>query len=258
MQVNVGSDEQVEAANLLTQAQNLIKQLERQIQLMSNPQEGTCSVFYRDEEFRVALPWASFENYQFRIASSHVVPDPVLLTQLFDLVPSLEGKSLIDVGSYTGLQGLVLRKFLSPASTHMVEPQKTVQNALSRTIEANSDGGPISLIRAVVDDGTSMMVRGDIQPAKLSETAYIRREGGDVEAKAIDDLGIENVGLINLDIPGQKIYALRGAEETMKKDKPVILTNLSGRDAVEIKEFMEARSYEAVRVGRHSLVCLPS
>src|SRR4030095_13809625 len=44
-----------------------------------------------------------------------------------------------------------------------------------------------------------------------------------VEMITIDSLGLDAVGLIKLDIQGSETIALRGAEETLRRCRPVVL-----------------------------------
>ena len=53
--------------------------------------------------------------------------------------------------------------------------------------------------------------------------AYMCQRGGIIPTLRIDDLGIERCDLIMLDIEGYELFALRGAEETINKFKPLIV-----------------------------------
>lgn len=245
------------ADDLLARAVRVLDRAEQQLSLISNPVGGTCPIFYDDCVFNVALPWASFDPYQYKIASRHGVIDTVVLTQLFDLLPSIEGRALIDVGSYTGLQALVMRQFMKPSVVHMIEPQKVMRASLERTIAANPEGAAIHLSDDIIGEDGATMGRAATRADRLSETAYLRKDNGKLSARGLDALGIQNVGLINLDIPGPKIYALRGAAALLRGDRPAVLTNLSGRDAPEIGAYMDEHDYEFVRVGDHAALYLP-
>jgi FkbM family methyltransferase len=54
---------------------------------------------------------------------------------------------------------------------------------------------------------------------------------GDIVQRRIDDLGLPNCGLIYLDVEGFEEFALRGAEQTIRKFRPVI--------AIEAKELAQ-------------------
>lgn len=242
---------------MLVQARRLLYSLEQQVNLQSNDVGGTCPIFYGDEVFHIALPWASFDNMQMRLASRHAPIDTLLLKQLLDLVPSLQGKSMIDVGAYTGLTGLIMRRYLKPDYLHLIEPQNVMQDSLKKSIAANPEGCGISLHQLVIDNGLEPMVRADSRPDRLSEVRYIRRDGGHVSAVALDSLDSDQVGLINLDIPGQKIYALQGTARTIETFRPAILTNLTGRDVKEIRDYLSEYGYKGVHVGENSMIYLP-
>lgn len=236
----------------------LIDRMDRQVLLIGNDTAGTAPVFYDDAVFNIALPWASFEEYQFRILSRHAVPEPVFYTQLFDLLPSLTGKIMIDVGSYTGLQAMVMRHVMTPTHVVMIEPQNVMQPLLARTIAANPDGCPVTLLQLVIDDGTQGMVRSGTQPGKLHDTSYLRREGAALASHTLDSLDLGAVGLINLDIPGPKIYALRGAQTMLRNHRPAVVVNVAGRDVNEMREFMTTLDYEFVRLGERFAMFLPA
>lgn len=236
----------------------LIDRMDRQILLIGNDAQGTCPVFYDDAVFNIALPWASFEEYQFRILSRHAVPEPIFYSQLFDLLPTLAGKIMIDVGSYTGLQAMVMRHVMTPTHVVMIEPQAVMQPLLARTIAANPDGCPVTLLQLIIDDGTQPMVRSNTQPGKLHDTVYLRRDGAPLASVTLDSLDLGAVGLINLDIPGPKIYALRGAEAMLRHHRPAVVVNVAGRDVTEMREFMTTLQYEFVRLGERFAMFLPA
>ena len=52
--------------------------------------------------------------------------------------------------------------------------------------------------------------------------------GSDVEMVTIDSLGLENVDFLKLDVEGYELFALKGAEETLKRCKPVVLIEVNG------------------------------
>lgn len=68
------------------------------------------------------------------------------------------------------------------------------------------------------------------KPAKLTEDCngnigawrVTGRSGGHIPTLKIDDLGLDDVKLIHLDIEGYEIFALKGAERTIRRCKPLI------------------------------------
>lgn len=64
----------------------------------------------------------------------------------------------------------------------------------------------------------------------------------DVEVRTLDSFDIENVDLIKLDIQGAEYLALRGAEQTIKRWKPVIMIEEKPRldDPIDVANVQKA------------------
>ena len=251
------SAEAIKLDRLLDQARKLLDNMLAANRLNGLQADGTCPVFFEDEVFYITLPWAAFDTLQMKILAAHAPIDNVFLRQLFDLVPTLAGRNFIDAGSFTGCQALIIDRFLKPDQTHLFEPQKTMYAALKNTISVNDLEKTVHLHMDIIDEDDTVITLGAQRSHSLSETRFLRREGGSLRGKSIDELNISSVGLMNLDFNNSKIYALRGARKTIEADRPVIAVDLSGRDATEIKEFLEEFEYEHIRAGRHSMIFLP-
>ena len=121
---------------LLDRAKRVLDRLDQQINLMSNPVDGTCPVFHEDELFQIALPWASFDAYQNRIVTRRGVTDNVLYNQLFDLMPTLSGKARW-ISALHRVAGAGDPPLHVASHVYMIEPQNMMQPLLRRTIDAN-------------------------------------------------------------------------------------------------------------------------
>jgi len=53
--------------------------------------------------------------------------------------------------------------------------------------------------------------------------------GGDIDAVAIDDLGLPSCGLIKLDLEGAELLALEGAISTLSRYRPVVIVECKNR-----------------------------
>lgn len=74
--------------------------------------------------------------------------------------------------------------------------------------------------------------------------SHVVTEDGAIEMIRLDDLDLADVDLIQLDIEGYEIHALRGGVETIRKWKPVIQVEILNRLALSpIFAFMLAESY---------------
>ena len=81
----------------------------------------------------------------------------------------------------------------------------------------------------------------------LSNTSSAIAEGGDVSIRAdridalVDEIGLTSVGLIKMDVEGAELNALRGAVETIKRDKPnlAICVYHKTDDLITIPQFIK-------------------
>lgn len=242
---------------LLGDARKVLTALQASSRLNALRPDGTCPVFYADEVFHIALPWSDVDGLQMQMLARRTAPDDVLMQQIFDLVPTLAGRTLIDVGSFTGTSALMMQRFLKPDAVHMFEPQQAMQEALATTLGANPDTSNITVHQTVIDEEGAQITRSASRPDRFSEASYLRREGGAITARSIDSFGFENVGLISMDFNNTKLNALKGAQETIARDRPVVVMDLTGRDTDEIRAFFEPHDYEYQRGGRHSMLMLP-
>lgn len=250
-------NEQLE--RLLFEARAAIQDLRLAASLMRVASDGTGSIFYRDSVVHAALPWADVDHFQSRLLSRRTPEDELILTQLIDLIPSLAGRTLVDVGSFTGTTAFILRAFLAPDATHLFEPQAVMAEALQAAIEKNAKtGGPITLHRDILDEEGQEIEIGANTPVRLWQTRYLRREGGALKARALDSFDLGTVGLINVDFVNDKVPFLRGAMQTIERDRPVIVVDLSARDIDEVRAELSPRDYQDVRAGRNSMIFLPS
>lgn len=244
---------------LFDDARSVLQEFRSAATTLRIAEDGTCPIFFRDCVVHSALPWADVDAFQRKLLSNRAPEDDLILTQLIDLFPSLAGRNLVDVGSFTGTTAFLLRAFMKPDETFLFEPQGVMEDALKAAILRNSkSGGPIHLQRTVLDESNQEIEIGANTPARLSQTRYLRREGGNLRAMAIDDLDLGNIGLINLDFYNDKVPVLRGAIKTLERFRPVVVMDLTARDIAEVRELVTSIGYRELRAGRNSMLYLPT
>lgn len=152
---------------------------------------------------------------------------------------SLKGKSILDVGAFWGDTSLLMLQY-NPKEVWSFEPEEKNFQLLLKTIGNNKLEGIIKPVKLGISNNDSH--------------AYISSAGGvstlveegnqQVEIKTIDtfvkDKCIE-VGLIKMDIEGNEYNAIIGAEETIKKFKPLLIVSLyhTGKDFFEIPPLLK-------------------
>ena len=124
-------------------------------------------------------------------------------------------RTAIDIGGHCGLWSMQLAKqfkhvhAFEPVSAHRECFVKNLENVANVTLHACALGkaaGSISIRTAPTSSGDSW----------VSGT-------GNIPMKRLDSFGIFNADLIKLDVEGGELFALQGGEETLLKNKPVVI-----------------------------------
>ncbi len=242
---------------LMLAANRAISELKIASRLLALPTDGICPILFNDHFYNIALPFAGFDTYQRVLLAARAIPDYDFFEQFLNIAAGVSGKVIVDVGSYTGLHAIVMARSFQSTHIHLFEPQMTLQDALRRTIAANGLTQTSTLHAAIVDEADREMNIGRQRPDRMSETIYLRKAGGKKRSVSIDSLSLENVGIINFDFSASKIPALRGALQTIKNCRPLIATDLTGRDILEINALLVEHAYDMLRVGRNSAIFIP-
>jgi len=155
----------------------------------------------------------------------------------------LKNSTIIDCGAYIGDSAFVFEKELNPKEIICIEPAEKSYEILLENIKLNNLANKIKAIKIAVGNKETkgnIILNGELG-------AYIVETGkGEVSIFTIDNLifnllKISNVGLIKMDIEGQELPALRGASETIKKFKPVLIICLyhKAQDLFEIPKYLK-------------------
>ena len=173
------------------------------------------------------------------------------------------GQCFVDVGAHFGYFTLLASRIVGDAGKVIaVEPTPSSYALLVANIERNNlanvcalpfaadekagtlsltDFGPIYSTLNTSDD-----VRGDVPE-------HIERKHFDARAVRLDDeIGAQVVHMVKIDVEGHEIEALRGMQQALTRDRPIVLIECGGksgdreRDRVrEIFAFMAERGYGA-------------
>ncbi|MCQ5128155.1 FkbM family methyltransferase [Butyricicoccus faecihominis] len=176
------------------------------------------------------------------------------------VIKRIEGRDIIDGGAYWGDSALVLHEY-KPEKIYAFEPQPETFLKLNKTIIDNrlendvvAICGGLGVRQEVRPLYTNGMMSGsnlmNITPSACDDKEIVN----DANIFTIDSYVKEhalNVGLIKLDIEGNELAAIYGAEETIKKFRPILDIAIyhHPQDFFEIKPFIEK-----MNLGYHFLI----
>jgi FkbM family methyltransferase len=152
----------------------------------------------------------------------------------------LLGKDVIDGGAFIGDSALMFLQTYSVGRVFAFEPEKHNYQLLLETKIINNDSSiiPINSGLSDVNENKSILCNGPASTVTDKGTEIIKVITIDTYIKEHQNI---NVSLIKLDIEGYELKAIKGAVETIKKFKPILLISIyhTPADFFEIKPYIE-------------------
>lgn len=145
-------------------------------------------------------------------------------------------------GMYARFYGNYFEKVIS------FEPEPSNYHCLVE----NCQGDKYDLYQGAVGNTNDKLSLSRCRPTNVGEFKILGQPG-EVQMYRIDDLNLDNCGLIHLDIEGYEGEALRGAAETIKKFAPVVITERSNGH-----EFLATLGYRALKSLRMDTIFIKS
>jgi FkbM family methyltransferase len=211
----------------------------------------TTSTAYDDRHFRRPI-----------VNGYHVTPtEPELYALLRNLLPACEGV-FVDVGANLG-QTLAKVKVIDPGRHYLgFEPDPFAYNYLGRLAVANGWQG-ISLVPIALGEevGMGAMSKGD----GVQDNRVVARSGEESSTgwshvtpvlpgdTVIENLGLDEIGILKIDVEGAEMSVLRGFQRTIKRLRPLIVIEILPPQVDWPVEKNRERIKHAEAIGRFAL-----
>jgi FkbM family methyltransferase len=177
---------------------------------------------------------------------------------LFSLVK--EGFIIIDVGGNIGHLTLPFAKLLhNTGKVYCFEPVPFLFERLSVNVSLNNFSN-IQLVKKALTDGKEELFYSTPAAGNSGGTflSTMTNAAGAVESITLDDFvrqnGITQINLVKIDVEGFELKVLKGAAESIKKFKPVLIIEVddehlkrSGSSAAELVSFLSELQYRSRR-----------
>ena len=174
------------------------------------------------------------------------------------LVPKLLGHGgvAVDIGANEGYWSLQLARYAR--HVHAFEPNPICLAQLHRVLSRKVTLHPVALS----DNSGTTSLRfdpnntgiGTIKSGNpLSDNAGIKQiQTKDVTTKCLDDFHLNDVELIKIDVEGHEEAVLRGAEATLRRNRPIVICEIEERHNTgglkRIRAFFAQRDYRAFAI----------
>ena len=149
------------------------------------------------------------------------------------------GDTVLDVGAHKGAYTWHLARLVGPSGhVHAFEPQPHLASRLSRGISSQvvlhqfalSDSEHVDRLVTPIWGDTQMYGHATLE--ELPEDTAV--ETVDIKAITLDSLDL-NPTFAKIDIEGHEVAMLQGSENTMSRNRPVLLVEIDYRHHLETK-----------------------
>jgi FkbM family methyltransferase len=179
------------------------------------------------------------------------------------------GHVVLDAGANVGYFSLLCAKWMHGRGVvHAFEPFPTTAERLTRNLALNPQLKPIiTLHRLALSDVTGRM--GMSVPDQSNQGRNFLSATGPVNVKTTsidafcENEGLARVDLIKVDVEGSEVALLRGAEETIRRHRPMLMIEINpsslenfGYKASDLAEAISCHAYRLHYAGRYGLKLL--
>jgi FkbM family methyltransferase len=160
----------------------------------------------------------------------------------------------IDGGAHIGTWSRVMAGRF--ARVIAVEPSQDTFEALTWNIEQAALAGVVDARHVALGDapGSVRMQLDPEQQQRANTGARFVESGGDIPVETIDSWDLPSLGFLKLDVEGSEPAALRGAIETLKRCRPIVLfenkwlwTKHYGLPKNIVARFLEGLGYQMLK-----------
>jgi FkbM family methyltransferase len=140
-----------------------------------------------------------------------------------------EGMTVMDVGAHVGFYSLLISRAVGPSGkVYAFEPVPEIFACLKERIALNNATNVIPVPIALSDEkGVAKM---SIKGMSSSLFRRVSDEFVEVQVERLDDFvereKIERVDAIKIDAEGAELKVIRGADKTIRRDKPILMVEI--------------------------------
>lgn len=172
------------------------------------------------------------------------------------------GMVALDIGANVGHHTVMLSRLVGPTGrVHAFEPDPRTFVDLRTNVQANR-GANVQIINSALaaETGKAPLYRGtESMVSSLRPTVH---SGIDATSVAVDTLDrwsatsqLSRIDFIKLDVEGAELAVLRGAEKTLRRWQPLLVTEVSihgkgfGNDHMDVTAALRSQGYALFEVG---------
>ncbi len=211
---------------------------------------GYSSVYKDDKEYLKDFPFNTYTKYTtnrqgaFYIDNKNdtikasIINNKGWEDQYTDIIKThcKNGSVALDIGTHIGTHTITMAESVGNfGKVYCFEPNKKIYRELCYNIAANKNTNIIPIRAAIGNEYTIISPDTNDKNENNEGGTSISRNVNDSNAAflfKIDDLNLSNISFIKMDVEGEELHALKGAEKTILQNKPVIFIEIWGGQVI--------------------------
>jgi len=173
------------------------------------------------------------------------------------------GAHVVDVGANTGNHTVFFAGPMRAASVIPFEPLPAAADVLRATVERNGlRSVDLSRLLIGVSDRAGRAGLVFSERGGLGATGLQSDPQGDIVVATLDSMLSAPVELLKIDVEGMEMQVLSGAEETIRRWRPMIFIEVANRNTSAFYSWLKASRYDVARIftdkGHANYLLVPS
>ena len=165
-----------------------------------------------------------------------------------------DGCVAVDAGAHIGFHTVTMAKLVSPGMVLAFEPQGDVHAELQRNLQLNGLTNVLPLRYALTDQNRLM----EMEPrGKRAGIVRVGHGGEAIVGRTLDSFPISGLCLMKIDVEGHMVEVLRGAKETILREKPVIVIEIGPPKMAATRAVLEEYGYDLEHLGSIDFLARP-
>lgn len=201
---------------------------------------------FETKDAKFYLPLFPVDYIQREIVKTNAFYEEEVLKELDSYIP--DKAVIIDAGANIGNHSLYWSIRKKAKKIYSFEPVEGTFEILKRNININGLSDVIIPYNVGLSDHKGKAKREKFKYSNIGATTICDDENGCMELNTIDNIGIsEKIDFIKIDVEGLECEVIRGAQNTLKSDSPIVFVESFPDKFKEMNALMNSYGYKIER-----------
>ncbi len=155
-------------------------------------------------------------------------------------------QNILDIGSNIGNHMLYYCSNMQAKQVICFEPNSFNHGVLCKNVELNNLQQVVTVHNCALGEKTGKGIQKDFSNSNTGmnriEAAAVHEEGA-IEIKRLDDFGYSDIDFVKIDVEGFEVEVLKGAANTLRNSKAVVMIEVFEKSRQQVNELMESYGY---------------